>query len=87
MDSRLRGNDGPVWLCWLVVCPVSPHLWIADQVRNDGPGWLVLSCFTRVALPPLWIADQVRNDGSGGIGCLFWLVGVPHPVDTALKPV
>ena len=23
------------WLCWLVVCP-APHLWIADQVRNDG---------------------------------------------------
>ena len=30
---------GDVWLVCLVVCPFpAPHLWIADQVRNDGPG-------------------------------------------------
>ena len=33
-------------LNWLVVHPAS-HLWIADQVRNDGTGWIV--CLT------LWI--------------------------------
>ena len=42
VDSRLRGNDGPWWLCWLVVSPAL-HLWIADQVRNDVTE---LSCFT-----------------------------------------
>ena len=50
MDSRLRGNDGMFCkglhqgrgglcrLCCLVVSPASLHLWIADQVRDDGPG-------------------------------------------------
>ena len=31
----------------------TPPLWIADQVRNDGPG----------CIPALWILDQVQNDG------------------------
>ena len=44
VDSRLRGNDGPWWLCWLVVCSTL-HLWIADQVRNDGT-MVVLHRFT-----------------------------------------
>ena len=32
--SRLRGNDGDEVLG--VTALLSPHLWIADQVRNDG---------------------------------------------------
>ena len=36
LSHQVRGD---VWLVCLVVCPFpAPHLWIADQVRNDGPG-------------------------------------------------
>ena len=51
LDSRLRGNDGPV-LVYLVVCPAI-HLWIGDQVRNDGA-----SC---PAVPALWIDESPMN--------------------------
>ena len=36
-----QGRGGFCRLCCLDVCP-SLHLWIADQVRNDGPGVGVL---------------------------------------------
>ena len=39
MDSRLRGNDGNGCVVLLFARP--PHLWIADQVRNDGLGYVV----------------------------------------------
>ena len=42
----------------------------------------MLSCFTRVALPPLWIADQVRNDGPREVGVvLFTLTFDSSPIN------
>ena len=56
LDSRLRENDG---------CP-APHLWIADQVRNDVIGVVLLS-------PQPWIADQVCNGMCGAFPSLWIL--------------
>ena len=56
---------------------VFPTLWILDQVQNDGAGRAAKRYFLA-----LWILDQVRNDVT-----MLMQMTVPHPVDTALKPV
>ena len=48
-DGGTYKGEGDWWLCCLVINP-APHLWIADQVRNDG-----LSC---PAVPALWIDES-----------------------------
>ena len=68
VDSRLRGNDGPVgWYC--LVSPSDPVSsagtgFDSSPIKGEGDRWSVLSC-CHPALP-LWIADQVRNDGADG---------------------
>ena len=55
VDSRLRGNDGPWWLCCLVVALPCGYCLKASMTG--------CSCGFAVPSPlPLWIADQVRND-------------------------
>ena len=64
---------------------LAPPLWIADQVRNDGPGWLGALRFAELPMngwvksrmtgtrPRLWIAGQVQNDGRPCLPCGFCL--------------
>ena len=61
--SRLRGNDGPMWLVLFTLTPVSGTGTGFGPLppRERGFGRL---CWLVVALHslPLWVADQVRND-------------------------
>ena len=56
--SGLRIKSAMTGRCMSSFSP-SPLIPLPSRERGIR---LVLSCFTRVALPPLWIADQVRND-------------------------
>ena len=53
--------------CW-VDCRLALPLWIADQVRNDGPGraWLSLPCGYCLE------GSMTGRDGNDGEVCNFW---------------
>ena len=59
--------------------PTVPPLWIADQVRNDGPG-LVLSCFTLCSRVRHW--DRLWSSAvKGEVGVvLFTLTFDSSPI-------
>ena len=97
VDSRLRGNDGPVLVC-LVVSP-APHLWIADQVRNDVT-MLMHRFHPLIPCQALGQALVLCHQGRGGYGWFVLLYASPcgyclkasmtatcscHPVDSRLR--
>ena len=53
-----------------------PPLWIADQVRNDGPGDVGVVLFTRVALPPCGYCLEASMTAGVGV-VLFTRVALP----------
>ena len=63
---------GRGWLCCLVVAPHTLHLWIADQVRNDGPP----PCGCSSARGEVTSVDYpvVLDVAGAGVRGVFWVV-------------
>ena len=74
-SSPIKGEGD--WMVGVVLFTRAtlPPLWIADQVRNDGAWWLVLSCFTLCSRVRHW--DRLFDSSSiKGEGIYGWFGSV-----------
>ena len=72
--SPLPSRERWIWLGWIVVCP-APHLWIADQARNDVTMLGIVFTLTFDSSPIKGEGDMV------GLDCCLPC----HPVDSRLR--
>ena len=88
VDSRLRGNDGPWWLCCLVVAlPCGYCLKASMTAVQHCPSGLRIKSAMTVLMARMTVGfAKVSIKGEGELVVVLSCC-MPHPVDTALKPV
>ena len=82
LSSRERGIG---WVFWTCCCPAL-HLWIADQVRNDGPEEVGVVLFTIAPVSGTGTGFGPLPSRERGFCWLVWLVAPRHAPRCGFPP-